>query len=496
MGSKNNVQICAAKFAILIGAGVSIPIGIPAMRGIYTDFLKPSKSGITPTERRTCDLLVRRLNVPPDLEEFLLAANAIVDFKGSSLSSLVEKCVSTRQSGTRIQTYRNRLNEKTANVLATRTRILKYLSETCFRFNRDKACRAFNPFVQSVADIGCPIFSTNYDYALEHVAIEAGIAIEDNFRRVGPRQIWNPDIHFPTGNALTLIKLHGSVTWYADDTGEIERIPHDTSINAVGRDVDQLIIFPTRFKDIYEQHFFALYSHFLSVLSRAEVLIIAGHSLRDDYLRAAIIEQFRKKALSLIVIDPKFPPDLISEITPARIGQSGRVTHIPYKFEDFSNDLAHIMTNHPPEEIPSRCAEIVHFVKSRSNKISIKGRIGKLKARDTIQFTVAIDAYVKLENRPACLRVWIHDGQRGPMSERQNNRFLDNGSILVGAGPYGMVKEEVSMQVLIPKSPKWAEVRKVSLRVALVRSSIKYPRQASVFGIIASDTRQLTYSIE
>ena len=496
MGSNNNVQICNAKFAILIGAGVSIPIGIPAMRGIYTDFLKPSKSGITATERKTCDFLIKRLNVLPDLEEFLLAANAIIDFKGSTLSSLVEKCVSTRQKGTRIQTYRNRLDERTANILATRTRILKYLSETCFRFNRDEACRVFNPFVQSVAHVGCPVFSTNYDYALEHVAIEAGIAIEDNFRRVGPRQIWNPDIHFPTGNALTLIKLHGSVTWYADETGEIERIQHDTSINAVGRDVDQLIIFPTRFKDIYEQHFFALYSHFISVLSNTRVLIIAGHSLRDDYLRAAIIEQFRKKTLSLIVIDPKFPPNLKSEITPARIGQSGPVTHIPCKFEDFSNDLAHIMTNHPPEEIPDRCADIVHFMKSKSNKVSIKGRIGKLKAEDTIQFTVAIDAYVRREHRPAYLRVWIHDGQRGPMSERQNNRFLNDDSIVVGDGSYGMVNKEVSMRVLVPKSPNWAKAGKVSLNVALIKSSIKYPRQASLSGTIASDTRQLTYSIE
>ena len=494
MESRNDTAN-SAPIAFLLGAGVSIPIGIPAMSGIYSDFLKPSKSGITRSERSICELLIKKLGVMPDLEEFLLAANAVGDFGASSLSKFVEGCVSTRSDGRRIQDYRNRLAEKTDVLLSTRTRILQYLSETCFRFNRDRACVIFDNLVRVVADRGCPIFSTNYDFALEHVAIQRQLPIEDNFRQIGERRIWNPEINFQIGNALTLVKLHGSVTWYADDKGEIEKIQHNTNINAVGRSVDQLMIFPTRFKDIYDQHFFALYSHFLSVLSGTELLIVAGHSLRDDYLRAAIIEEFRKGTLNVVVVDPTFPTGLESELRPARIGQSGLVTHIPHKFEDISDDLASIIESSRPLEIPARCAEIVHFIGSRSNKISIKGRIGRLRADENIEFSVAIEAYLTPSNRPAFLRVWLDSEEQWSAGERTSSTFLDDGDMVVGDSLSGMVKKEVPIKIKVPRSTNWSDLGRVTLKVALVRRSVRSPRQADRFGLIATDERQLSYSM-
>ncbi|MCY3732003.1 MAG: SIR2 family protein, partial [Rhodospirillaceae bacterium] len=348
MKSHRENEICAAKIMMLVGAGISIPIGIPAMREIYADFLERSKSNITDSEKRMCEFLTNELGVRPDLEEFLLAANTILDFPSSSLATFVEKSVSPKTDSKSLQGYRRRVTDRAERVQAIRKRILEFLSRACFKFNQDRSQKIFGEFVHAVSDVGCPVFSTNYDFSLEHVARKKDIAIEDNFVASGERQIWNPEIHFPTGDALTLIKLHGSVTWYADSEGEIERIESKTDINSAGKDVNQLIIFPTRFKDIYDQHFFALYSHFLAVLSVAKILVVAGHSLRDDYLRAAIIEQLRKGNMRLIVIDPNFPSGLPSELGPAPIGKSNLITHVPYRFEEFSDDLAQMIRHCEP----------------------------------------------------------------------------------------------------------------------------------------------------
>jgi hypothetical protein len=486
-----------SQIVVLVGAGVSIPIGIPAMRGIYSAFLNKTKSDITSAEKRTCEFLTKELGVEKDLEEFLLAANAVAEFESSSLAPFVEKAISARKTAGRLREYHDRLNTRIKDVLAVRTRILDFMSKTCFRFDRAKACDIFGGFVDAVSQKGCPIYSTNYDFALEHVAIERQIAIEDNFREQGQRQLWDRDIRFSTGNVLTLIKLHGSVTWYAADDGTVEKIYNDTSINPVGRDITRLVIFPTRFKDIYDQHFFALYSHFLSALSDAKVLVIIGHSLRDGYLRAGIIERFRKGDFQLIVIDPVFPDELPSELRAARLGSSGRVTHVPYKFEEFSDDLASIIINSTPSSLAQRCADIVHFRKSRSNKVAIKGNIGSLKAGEIKRFKANVDAYLLPHDRPAHIRVWLEaecvtpDGQK---QSRVSHEFLEGGDKLVCTDLSGMIQEEIPLEIRVPDYAQWAKLAgKATLKVGLVRSSAKKPAQIRDHAAIATDERELAY---
>ena len=198
-----------SKLVFLVGAGVSVPVGIPAMRGVYSSFLTRSKSGITEGERRTCTFLTEQLGIEPDLEEFLLAANAIGSFRESKLNAFVERSVSTLRDGPKIEAYRKRLVAQTERVEAVRHRILEHLARTCFEFDRDRAYKIFGNFVSAVADRGCPVFSTNYDFALEHVASENGIDVENNFRSrgtgQGQRWVWDDEIRFPTGGALTLI---------------------------------------------------------------------------------------------------------------------------------------------------------------------------------------------------------------------------------------------------------------------------------------------------
>ena len=222
-------SVCS-EVIFLIGAGASIPIGIPGMQGIYRAFLNKSKSSITSEEKRTCRFLTKNLGVPEDLEELLLSANAIAEFNLSSLGKLVEKCVSVRQSSKQVIIYRSRLKDRILDIATLKRRILDFLSDTCFKFDRTRAIEIFNGFVKGVSHRGYTVFTTNYDFALEYVATEQGITIHDNFVENGQRNLWNESIQFPVGGALTLVKLHGSVTWYEDEEGTIEKIYHNPSV--------------------------------------------------------------------------------------------------------------------------------------------------------------------------------------------------------------------------------------------------------------------------
>lgn len=467
------------------------------MQGMFRAFMDRGDSGISAEEKRACELFTKEFGVAEDLEEFLVAANAITEFRSTSLSPLIERSISSRRNTKNVTEYRQRLTTYERSAANLRKRILEFMSEKCFQFDRDEANRLFSGFVTAIAKKGYPVYTTNYDFSFEHVAIENGIQINDNFFTKGQRVLWNPSIDFPVGNALTIVKLHGSVTWYVDDEGNIERIHSSTKINPIGKRINRIVIAPTRFKDIYAQHFFALYSHFLTDLATSRVLVVTGHSLRDDYLRAAIIERVRKKDFSLIIISPHFPSTFPEELKPARLGSSGDITHVPYKFEEFADDLASILRLAKPSEISDQCAEIVHYRRSRKNKIIIKGNIGTLKPNSIKAFVALIDAYISPSERPASLRVWLSTTFKTPDGNEHNEvtaSFLESSPIRIADKFSGLVQAEIPIKFKVPEYSEWLQHAKTaSLCVAVMKRSVQDPTEVKDVHIFARTGRTLPY---
>lgn len=286
------------------------------------------------------------------------------------------------------------------------------------------------------------------------------------------------------------------MTWYSSRDGEIEKIYSYTDINPVGQNVNRLVIAPTRFKDIYAQHFFALYSHFLAALTTSSVLVVAGHSLRDDYLRAAVIERCRRGEFNLIIIDPTFPPALSDELTVAKPGKAGPVTHVPHKFEDFADEIAALCPIADPGDFARECANIVHQQRARSNKLTVKGNIGVLKVGSVKKFKAEVDAYLSRTQRPAKIRVWLEaeyvvDGQR---VVKVSDKFLEIAEVEVGAQWSGVIKSAHEMNFTVPLYGPWLEhADKATLHVAVVKASVSKPSLVRKDGIFAEDTRELTY---
>lgn len=484
---------------ILTGAGISIPVGIPAMGGMFTSFLDRSKSGITTKEKKLASFFCNELGAERDLEEFLLLANSIIELPNSGLSTLVERSISRQPNAKKLATYRNTLNAYVDHTKSLRDRILSHMARSCFQFDRARSEAIFSAFVRSTAQQGYPIYTTNYDFCLEHVAQELDLAINDNFVPKGQRYIWNDKIQFNSENGLTLIKLHGSVAWYINRKGSIEKIYSNTDLNPVGEEINRLVITPTRFKDIYAQNFFALYSEFLSSLSSSHCLIIAGHSLRDDYLRAAIIERARKGDFSVILIDPYIPNSLSSELPIGRLGAVDTVTHVPFLFEEFSDELAHIFQGTSPVDIANECAKVVRQRRRQSNKLRIKGRIGALKSKTRRTFSIEVKCYLKPSEKPAKIHVWLEadiPAQPETSQRKVTGKFIESTPILVGTECTGRVDTEYEVTIVVPEMPQWASVgRNIKVVAALLRRPTTRPSTVVSDNIIAKATRPISYSL-
>jgi len=491
--TKNNSE----DVMFLFGAGVSIPLGIPAMKGIYRAFMDKKQSNISTKNKKTCEFFTKDMGVDHDLEEFLLAANNIIEFKNSKISRFVEKSISRIKTSSRIKEYNKNLSINLQDIHDVRKEILDFLSRICFQFDRDKAIQVNAGFVQTLSNLGHPIYSTNYDYALEFVALENDVKINDNFIQRGQRYLWDKNINFEGIGGLKLIKLHGSVTWYTDGNGTIEKIYSSTSINPAGKKVEQIVIVPTRFKDIYDQHFFALYSHFLNSLAKAKLLIVAGHSLRDDYLRAGIIERMRKGDFQIIVIDPTYPPDIKRELSPAKLGTVGDIVHLPYKWEEISDEISYIMQEAPVGEIIEKCINVLRKQKYTKDKIRIKGNIGVLQTSHTKEIIVDLEAYLTLDNKPSNLRAWLEASYveaDGSKQERITHDFIEIENLQFGVGLSGLIKNEAPMKIKIPKITRWLEEGcKVKLVVGLVRSDIKKPLHVKGKNLIVKVEKELKY---
>lgn len=298
-----------SRVLFLIGAGASIPVDIPGMAGFAREFSEYIQD--KPEARAFQEL--REFGVPADLEEILQSLNVAIDFPNQPTSKLVESIVSPNASREvpteKLKEYQASLRDRFRDWKRLRAALLKWVRERCLNYNRSNAFRIYSGLLSRLATLGYPLFTTNYDAVFHYVARAAGLTVSDNFLPdPHGRYFWDPDLNgFHQSNAVRLVHIHGSIIWHLFPDEKIERLRSITPKSEEGIPLREILIFPTRFKDIYDQPFFPLYSGFTRSLERAHVLYIIGHSLRDEYLLAVIREQLWEGTLLLVVIDPQLP---------------------------------------------------------------------------------------------------------------------------------------------------------------------------------------------
>jgi hypothetical protein len=137
----------------------------------------------------------------------------------------------------------------------------------------------YNHFPQKLL----PIFTTNYDMAIESYAMQASSQLETGFASTHIGNIWKPSRFYqfqPTKDkqSLALFKLHGSLAWHR----------RGNSIVSTGLPIrdpsgyQSVVIYPTQTKEFPdEEPFRTAYNFLKGCLRVASVTIVIGYSFRD-----------------------------------------------------------------------------------------------------------------------------------------------------------------------------------------------------------------------
>lgn len=356
--------------AVLVGAGASIPVGIPGMRGMAQGFEREALSN----ELKSTWELLTSAGASSDLEELLQAANEIIRLPNTPLLHFTEFCLSPRLRGNTLEDFRRRVTTEVRSVQQFRRSLIRWVSRKCLLFDREKADAIFAPLVKSLADRATPIFTTNYDAVLEEVGVRQGLGIVDNFcpNQYG-RNFWDESLASFQREGLRLVHIHGSIQWHATSDGRVEKIRQPAEVNSEGKALEQLLIVPTRFKDIYRRQFFPLYTSFTRTLAKAKLLLVLGHSLRDEYILAAIRERLKQPEFQLIVVDPIFAAEPELEAAIGSEAMQTSVLHLKRPLEDVAPVLVQIVQQ-PDSGSAFTIAEnaIQLLRRRRSDKIATK----------------------------------------------------------------------------------------------------------------------------
>jgi len=149
-----------------------------------------------------------------------------------------------------------------------------------------------------------PIFTTNYDNAIEKYCEHTQTDLEYGFVTSGARNKWNSysfSQYIPPKDkfGVVLFKLHGSLSWHREHWEIIDYarpIDHKPGSSAV--------IYPTQTKEYpYEEPFKTAYRYFGDCLFNARIVVVIGYSFRDPGLMSIIRDaEETNKSLTFIVI--------------------------------------------------------------------------------------------------------------------------------------------------------------------------------------------------
>lgn len=279
---------------VLLGAGFSVGLGVPTMRRFYEEFCTLAKRRY-PTLCATLDQIRGADDSHDDLELLLGRLNQGVD----TVLGLPAELTTTE-----ITSWSN-------SCLQLRAHLMSFIVERCEQVSTGAVAESVGPFVQLLSTYRTPVFTTNYDRVIEMAAETKAIALADGFTQsVGTVLAeWSGD--FTTG--MPLYKLHGSVTWYVDESDStILRLDRgypmpdpNFSLSRSGKQLRPLMVLPTMEKSTLHDPYTLLAQQYTLVLDRASLIIIIGSSLRDEHLANVIRYGSSHSVVMVIGVDTR-----------------------------------------------------------------------------------------------------------------------------------------------------------------------------------------------
>ena len=310
---------CAMRTALFLGAGASVPYGMPTTKELW-DRIRDDNSDFPRADIFQSDQF-------PDIEHVLLVLDQLFDFLQSREGKLFAGYMKSRPDNEEYNPDEVLFAAKKFNTYVENSRRSKDAIE---RFitrhykwdppNNETAELILGPlfaFVRS-EDGHVTIFTTNYDTAIEEYCRISGHKTEcvDGFKFDDVKRMVTWDGKFvPRNDDLTrkvfLHKLHGSMNWLADDSGNRGSIVQKPDTSASDDRARDMYIRPSLdTKDVAtrKEPYATILSQFCSTLPSFDMCIVVGYSFRDPHISKELVK-FAKSGKLLVLLSPTAASD-------------------------------------------------------------------------------------------------------------------------------------------------------------------------------------------
>lgn len=268
----------------LLGAGASIPCGVPGMKGLMSQF---DKEIINDETRK----LMKELKQPEDigLEEFIERLDILANLDGQDKEIFYSVI------------YAGDETRKNLNIISKiEEDLLDFVYAECLNFNRKNAEQFYLGLLGLREKYGWKpmhIFSLNYDTCIEDTCRRNKIEYDCGLGEENKKA------------EIYLYKLHGSVSWYRDTPeGGIKEISWrgDRVIKIGDKKIRPRMIYPViGINELLLDPFLELMNSFKKKLLDAELCISIGYRFADHHIKGLLEKAATENGkLILVLISP------------------------------------------------------------------------------------------------------------------------------------------------------------------------------------------------
>lgn len=160
------------------------------------------------------------------------------------------------------------------------------------------------------ADIDNCIFTTNYDLVLEAYCSNFDIDCEKGeTRRLLSIDSSNQNLYGHSFNAHRIYKLHGSINWYTDEHGVMRWISEPVragKTTSLGHKVEkEFLLYPAFTKYTFREPFYTMFHYLKKCLVECKVCCVVGYSFRDEDILSLFHDALMINThLNIVIIDP------------------------------------------------------------------------------------------------------------------------------------------------------------------------------------------------
>ncbi len=269
----------AVNLIVLLGAGASVPAGLPDVDTLTNEFRASiASSGELLEAYSFLEENVKSKLGKFDIEQALQALTDLTEEPTSLIQYFLEK---PREGMTKL-----------APVFPKLKKSLKQFVRIKCQEPGDTAY--LRPLLQTFENTseGMDIFTMNYDPTIETACETENVSYTDGFD-----PYWNPELLRESRFTVRLHKVHGSVFWFYRGPGRFVKVPVKGDLENLkfftGENLSELLIYPALEKKIDAGPYPFILNALREKLWAARLLIVIGYGFRDSNVRNLVLDQMR-----------------------------------------------------------------------------------------------------------------------------------------------------------------------------------------------------------